>query len=58
VLAYGFSENYKFTEKTDRNSVFIGREPHILDRLHIMVTYISFYGFLKKIKISLKMHMC
>jgi hypothetical protein len=33
--------------KTDRNSVFIGREAHIPDRLYIMVMYLKFYGFQK-----------
>jgi hypothetical protein len=50
VLAFGFTEN-----------AFYGRNwpklhipclwPHILDRLYIMVMYISFYGFIKKIQI-------
>jgi hypothetical protein len=31
-LAYGFSENRQFAAKTDRNSVFLGRDPHILNR--------------------------
>jgi hypothetical protein len=35
VLAYGFSENHQFTEKTDRNSVFLYRDPHILDLLYL-----------------------
>jgi hypothetical protein len=34
-----------FVPKTDRNSVFLGRDPYIPDRLYIMVLYISFYGF-------------
>jgi hypothetical protein len=45
VLAYGFTENHQFMAKTDRNSVFLGRDPHILDRLYIMISYMSFYGF-------------
>jgi hypothetical protein len=48
MLVYGFTENHQFTIKTDRNSVFLGRDPHIADRLYIMVSYMSFYGFLKK----------
>jgi hypothetical protein len=31
--------------KTDRNSVFLGRDPSIVNRLSIMVTYFNFYGF-------------
>jgi hypothetical protein len=27
VLAYGFTKNRKFGANTDRNSVFIGRDP-------------------------------
>jgi hypothetical protein len=30
-LAYGFTKNCQFTAKTDRNSVFHGLDPHILD---------------------------
>jgi hypothetical protein len=33
--------------KTDRNSVFFYCKAHIIDRLHIMVPLISFYGFSK-----------
>jgi hypothetical protein len=33
VLAYGFSENHYFATKTDRNSLFYGRDPYILDWL-------------------------
>jgi hypothetical protein len=43
--AYGFTVNRQFAAKTDRNSVFLGRDPHILDRLYIMVLYLSFHGF-------------
>jgi hypothetical protein len=32
VLAYGFTENRQFVAKTIQNSVFIYRDPHILDR--------------------------
>jgi hypothetical protein len=45
VLDYGFSESRQFAAKIDRNSVFLGYEPHIPDRLYIMVSYMSFYGF-------------
>jgi hypothetical protein len=48
VLAFGFTEKHHFMVKTDRNSVFLGREPHISDRLHIIALYIIFYGFEKK----------
>jgi hypothetical protein len=48
VLAYSFTENHQFTVKTDRNSVFLGREAYILNRLYIMVPYMSFYRFQKK----------
>jgi hypothetical protein len=36
--------------KTDRNSVFYGRDPHIPNWLYIMVSYMILYGF-KKIEI-------
>jgi hypothetical protein len=45
VLAYDFTENHQFATKTERTSVFLGREPHIPDRLYIMVLYMSFYEF-------------
>jgi hypothetical protein len=31
VLAYGFTEYHKFAAKTDRNYVFLVRDPHIPD---------------------------
>jgi hypothetical protein len=31
--------------KTDQNSVFLDRDPHIVDRLYITVSYMSFYEF-------------
>jgi hypothetical protein len=31
VLAYGFTEDHQFAAKTNRNFVFLGRDPHILD---------------------------
>jgi hypothetical protein len=40
-----FTENRQFRAKTDRNSVFLGRCPHIVNRLYIMVPYMSFYRF-------------
>jgi hypothetical protein len=46
-LAYGFSENQQFAAKTDRNSIFLSRDPHISDRLYIMVLYMSFSEFSK-----------
>jgi hypothetical protein len=45
VLAYGFTENFQFGAKTDRNSVFIGRDPRIANRLSITVQYFNFHGF-------------
>jgi hypothetical protein len=45
VLAYGFTENCQFGAKTDRNSVFLGRDPRIANRLSITVPYFNFYGF-------------
>jgi hypothetical protein len=45
VLAYGFTINRQFAAKTDRNSIFLGCDPHIPDRLYIMVLYLSFHGF-------------
>ncbi|WP_428028741.1 hypothetical protein [Arcobacter sp.] len=47
VLAYGFNENRQFAAKTDRNSIFLGQESHILDQLYIMVYYTGFYRFKK-----------
>jgi hypothetical protein len=31
VLTYGFTEDCQFVVKTDRNSVFLCRDTHILD---------------------------
>jgi hypothetical protein len=42
---YGFTENLQFEAKTYRNSVFLGRDPHIVDRLFITAMYMNFYGF-------------
>jgi hypothetical protein len=47
VLDYGFTENRQFAAKTDRNSVFLGPDTHISDRLYLMVLYMSFYRFSK-----------
>jgi hypothetical protein len=44
-LAFSFTEKCQFTVKIDRNSVFLTRKAHILDRLHIIAPYISFYRF-------------
>jgi hypothetical protein len=32
VLAYSFIKNRQFVAKIDQNSVFLGHDPHILDR--------------------------
>jgi hypothetical protein len=37
----------QFGAKTDRNSVFLGRDTHIVNRLPITVPYFNFYGFWK-----------
>jgi hypothetical protein len=58
VLAHGFTENRQFGAKTNWSSVFLGCDPHIGDRLYISAPYMSFYGFWKKFKFSLKIHMC
>jgi hypothetical protein len=47
VLAFGSTEKCQFLTKTDQNSVFIGHDAHILDRLYIMVLYLKFYSFRK-----------
>jgi hypothetical protein len=47
VLAYGFAENCQFGANTDRNSVFLGRDPRIANWLSITVPHFNFYGFLK-----------
>jgi hypothetical protein len=47
VLANGFTENCQFGAKTDRNSVFLGHDTHIVNRLSITVPYFIFYGFWK-----------
>jgi hypothetical protein len=45
VLAYGSTENCQFGVKTDQNSVFLGRDPRIANRLYITVPYFNFAGF-------------
>jgi hypothetical protein len=40
----------------DRNSVFLDRDPYILDWLYLMIPYMSFYDFSKKFKFSHKIH--
>jgi hypothetical protein len=47
VLAYGLTKNCQFGGKTDRNSIFLGHDPRIANRLSIMVPYFNFYGFWK-----------
>jgi hypothetical protein len=51
-LAFGFTNKWQIAVKIVRNSVFLSRKGQIRDRLHIMVSYISFYVFFKKIQIS------
>jgi hypothetical protein len=58
VLSYSFTEKHQFSAKIGQNSVFVHCDPHILDHLYLMVAYISFYGFFKKIIFSLKFHRC
>jgi hypothetical protein len=48
MLAYDLIENRLFEAKSDRNSVFFGRDPHIRDRLYKTVPHMSCYWFLKK----------
>jgi hypothetical protein len=43
----GVTENFQFGAKTDRNSVFIFRDPRIVNRLSITVPYFNFHGFWK-----------
>jgi hypothetical protein len=45
VLACGFTENCQIGAKTDRNSVFFGRDPRIANLLSITVPYFNFYVF-------------
>jgi hypothetical protein len=44
-VAYGFTKNHQIVVKIVRNSVILGPNPHILDRLYILVSYMSFFGF-------------
>jgi hypothetical protein len=57
VLAFGFTEKRQFAAKTDRNSVFLGRKADIIDRLHIVIPFVSFYS-LKKSEFWLKIQRC
>jgi hypothetical protein len=45
VLAFDFIEKHYFVAKTDSNTVFLVREPHIPDWLCIMVVYINFQRY-------------
>jgi hypothetical protein len=40
MLVVGFTEKHQFEAETERNSVFLGREAHILVQLYLMVMYI------------------
>jgi hypothetical protein len=42
-----FIENCQFGPKSNQNTVFLGRDPHIPDQLYIMVKNMSFYRFRK-----------
>jgi hypothetical protein len=46
-VAYGFTENCQFRAKTDRNTVFLGRDPRIVNPLSIKVMFFNFYWFWK-----------
>jgi hypothetical protein len=72
VLGYSFTEYRQFCSKncwpsvlrkimslaakTDRNFVFFGRDPHIPDRLYIMILYMNFMCF-KKFQIFVQNHL-
>jgi hypothetical protein len=45
LLAHGFTKNCQFGAKPDRNFVFFGRDPRIVNWLPITVLYFNFYGF-------------
>jgi hypothetical protein len=47
IGAYGFTINRHFATKNDQNFIFLSHDPHIRDRLYIMVPYMSFYRFSK-----------
>jgi hypothetical protein len=51
VLAYCFAENSQFWAKTDRNSVFLGHDPGIVNRLSITVPYFNFHIFARNPKV-------
>jgi hypothetical protein len=42
-----FTKNRQFWAKTEQNSVFLGHDTHIADKLYITVSYMIFYGFSK-----------
>jgi hypothetical protein len=48
-LAFGFTEKHQFVAKTGWNSRFLGCKVKIPDRIHIIVPYIRFYNFKKKL---------
>jgi hypothetical protein len=48
VLYFDFTQKCEFVTKTNRNSIFLGREADILDWLYTIVLYKNFMGFLKK----------
>jgi hypothetical protein len=54
MLAYGFTKKCQFRAKIDWNSVFLGHVPHIMVRLSITVSYMSFVGFEKNSNIRSK----
>jgi hypothetical protein len=56
-LVFGFTKKHQFTTKSNRNFAFLDRKTNILDRLYIMVSYISFFGCKKKFKFLLKIQM-
>jgi hypothetical protein len=45
VVSLRFYGKREFMAKTSRNSIFLGRKIVILDQLHVVVMYKSFYGF-------------
>jgi hypothetical protein len=53
MFAFSFTQKPQFTTKTDRKSIFFVCDPHIPDRLYLMVMYISFTD-LKKLNFDSK----
>jgi hypothetical protein len=47
VLEYGSTENCQFGVKTNRNSIFLGHDPRIVNRLSIRSRISIFKGFEK-----------